>query len=228
MAADRSLVQGQQRVSSDSDALDTALEPWMAQAQGELQTMGCSSDNRTKTYEDISPDSLADGNVHPISEPGVLPGGGHWFLSTRDRQYIRALVVLGFRQEATMLVHRAYARRCRELESSMVTMDEGLCGSLFTPLDLEYVEMLVMVGDRRSAIDLILRAMDDYELGKLGRIVHSLDTQSRLKREYEQTVRAIEKGEPVTCLDSSPDPAGNLNIVRRLLRSLRGRGASLS
>jgi len=121
------------------------------------------------------------------------------FLSVKDRQYIRALVIMGYREEAARLVHQAYERRKQEREAAKARERERSGRTtLFTRFDIDYLEMLVLVGDRKAAMDLFLRAMDDFELERLGTIVRRVDSDMRLEIEYREAIRTIEAGRAPT------------------------------
>ena len=163
----------------------------------------------------------------------LAPRGGHFsgdkaardrFLSTRDRQYIKALVIMGYRDEAGRLVHKAYARRRQEREAARASEQQKFGHpTLFTRFDIDYLEMLILVGDRRAAMDLFLRAMDDYELDRLGTIVRRVDNQMMLEMEYRETMKAIEAGRSLAdCV--GPEKAKNQRRapLRSLLRRLFG------
>jgi hypothetical protein len=144
------------------------------------------------------------------------------FLSERDRQYIRTLVVLGYREDASILVNKAYDSRCSE-----IGIVNGSPGRLFSLFDVEYLEMLVLVGQRKRAVEVILSLMDDYELATLGRVVQSLETQSKLEVEYRDILDSIDTTgrlppEPVQ-VPASESSRGNL--FRRAFRALRQRRA---
>ena len=145
------------------------------------------------------------------------------FLSMKDRQYIRALVIMGYREEAARLVNQAYARRKQEREAARA-QEEQRPGraTLFTRFDIDYLEMLILVGDRRAAMDLFLRTMDDYERDRLGTIVRRVDSELKLEMEYRETIRAIEAGQLVAGnarpgkVQSQPK-APSRSLLRRLL-----------
>jgi len=107
------------------------------------------------------------------------------FLSERDRQYIKTLVVLGYREDAAILVDKAYGKRSNEIST-------GGSERLFSNFDLEYLEMLILVGQRRRAVEVFLGLMNDYELSILGRIAKNLDNQSKLDEEYREILSSIE------------------------------------
>jgi hypothetical protein len=139
----------------------------------------------------------------------------HRFLSKRDRDYIRALMALGYRGEAADLVQKAYEAGPRRPAGD---------GPLLTIYDLEYVEMLLVVGRRRVAVDFVLHLMEDYEIASVGRMAET--TRSRLDREYEATMRSIDADgrlPPEEIPDGSEEGGGS--ILRRLLDLLMGREA---
>jgi hypothetical protein len=135
------------------------------------------------------------------------------FLSRMDRDYIRALLALGYRGEAADLVQKAYAAGFQP-----PTGDKPL----LTIYDLEYIEMLLIVDRRRVAVDFVLRLMEDFELASRARSAEK--ARSRLDREYEATMRSIDidgRLPPEEVLGGSEEP-GN-GILRRLLDVLLGR-----
>lgn len=135
---------------------------------------------------------------------------GH-FLSERDRQYIKTLVALGYRQDAARLLRRAYEKRRAE----MGDLETGN-GHLFTPFQIEYLEMLLIVGDRRTAISTVLSCMDEYQIRETrdGKI----NLRSSLDREYERTISAIERDGCLPPADESePSESHGLhNLLRRI------------
>lgn len=139
----------------------------------------------------------------------------HRFLSKRDRDYIRALMALGYRDEAADLVQKAYGAGPRRPAGDR---------PLLTIYDLEYVEMLLVVGRRRVAVDFVLHLMEDYELASGSRMAET--TRSRLDREYEATMRSIDADgrlPPEEVPDGSEEGGGS--ILSRLLDHLLGREA---
>ncbi len=142
----------------------------------------------------------------------------HRFLSRMDRDYIRALMALGYRGEAADLVQKAH-----EAGPGRPAGDRPL----LTIYDLEYVEMLLVVGRRRVAVDFVLHLMEDYEFASVGRMGET--TRSRLDREYQATMRAIDADgrlPPEEVPDGSEEGGGS--ILRRLLDLLLGREAKSS
>jgi hypothetical protein len=136
---------------------------------------------------EVSRRELADkpGLLEPVHADAFVD---FHFLSEKDRQYIRTLVVMGYPEDAAMLVNKAYDRRCHEIDRH-----SGSSGHLFTLFDVEYLEMLVLVGQRKKAVDAVLALMDDYELATLGRIVQNMETQSVLEKEYRTTIKSIDE-----------------------------------
>jgi hypothetical protein len=163
----------------------------------------------------------------------LAPRGGHFsgdkaardrFLSTKDRQYVKALVVMGYRDEAARLVHKAYAKRKTERETASASEQQRFGRpTLFTRFDIDYLEMLILVGDRRAAMDLFLRAMDDYELDRLGTIVRRVDNEIMLEMEYRETMKAIEAGRSLAgCVGPEKAKDQRRAPLRSLLRRLFG------
>ena len=143
------------------------------------------------------------------------------FLSEKDRQYIKTLVVMGYRNDAAMLVNKAYERRCQEIDRPHQTSSR-----LFNLFDVEYLEMLVLVGQRKRAVKAILGLMDDYELATLGRIVQSLETQSMLDEEYRITISSIDQTGSLP--PENPKPiviSPRRNFFLRAIRALSRRRA---
>jgi len=141
---------------------------------------------------------------------GEASDGGH-FLSERDKQYIKTLVVLGYGQDAARLLRRAYEKRRREID------DLGAGGGhLFTPFQIEYLEMLLVVGDRRTAISTVLSCMDEYQIRETRQ--GTVNLRSSLDREYERTITAIEKnGHLPPADDSQPSSSRRLHdLLRRI------------
>lgn len=136
----------------------------------------------------------------------------------KDKQYIRALVVMGYREDASMLVQQAYEKRKREIGSAISYRGgHGANWALFTPFNIEYLEILLLVGDRRRAIMLVLRVMDDYELKNLGQIVRTTEAQAKIDREYFDTMRAIETtGSLPPEIDTARSRTSLLGLLRRL------------
>jgi len=154
--------------------------------------------------------------VEQVPEYEVL-SGSH-FLSERDMQYIRALVVLGYREDAAILVNKAYDSRCLEIGTVNGSPDR-----LFGLFDIEYLEMLVLVGQRKRAVEVILSLMDDYELATLGRVVQSLEAQTNLEVEYRDILESIDTTghlppEPVQVPAVEPSRG---SLFRRAIRALR-------
>ncbi len=145
-------------------------------------------------------------------------GPGHHFLSRMDRQYIKALLAIGYAEDAADLLQKAYKARLQETRVHGTEDRPPL-----TIFDLEYVEMLLIVGQRRLAVDFVLRLMEEFELASAGAMA-TTQTRSRLKREYEATMRAIEvdgRLPPEEEADESEEPEANM--LRRLLGVLLGR-----
>jgi hypothetical protein len=136
----------------------------------------------------------------------------HRFLSRMDRDYIRALLATGYPEEAADLVQKAYRAGAQPPTGER---------PLLTIYDLEYIEMLLIVGRRRMAVDFVLHLMEEYELTSGVRLAET--TRSRLDREYETTMTAIDidgRLPPEDFLDGSKERGGN--ILRRLLDVLLG------
>lgn len=137
------------------------------------------------------------------------------FLSERDRQYIRTLVVLGYREDAAILVNKAYGKRSNEIST-------GVSERLFSNFDLEYLEMLVLVGQRRRAVEVFLGLMNDYELSILGMIAKSLDNQAKLDEEYREILSSIDTTGALPPEKCKAGKSARQGLIRRALSSISG------
>jgi hypothetical protein len=177
------------RRSLDDNQGDNELVVWAHDALQRLFTRPESDIHQMALSMEIevSRDSFVDNKG--VVEPFPVYGDQHGshFLSEKDRQYIRALVVMGYREDAAILVNKAYDSRCSEIGT--VNSSHGRLFSLF---DVEYLEMLVLVGQRKRAVEVILSLMNEYELTTLGRVVQSLETQSKLETEYRDILESID------------------------------------
>lgn len=225
-----STIQGQTYIARDSPEIDQKAEkepaPWSpvplsprfggSDAEGDLHRMAISMNLHFAEKNLSQAPAYRDQQLRYVKE--IKPE--NYFLSMKDKQYIRALVVMGYREDASRLVQQAYEKRKREIGSAMgYRGGHGLNWTLFTLFDIEYLEMLLLVGDRRRAIMLVLRVMDDYELKNLGQIVRTTEAQAKIDREYFETMRAIET---TGSLPPEIDTARSRTSLHRLLRRLCG------
>jgi hypothetical protein len=119
------------------------------------------------------------------------------FLSHRDEQYVRALSTIGYRQEATSLLQRAYERRSREINGRHGSTDPADGVPLFTDHDIQYLETLLSIGRRSKAVEAAIRFIDEYENAQRNPNEDPTESLSGIEKEYVETIKAIETGGPL-------------------------------
>ncbi len=124
---------------------------------------------------------LADIPVWPLQSKSTTG-----FISPFDREYLESLASMGYAEEAARLIDRAYERAT----SNIV---EEPRGRLFTKVDLEYLEVLLTIGQRAKALSFIISAVERFEREAASRLA-SRQQDTWLDREYRRTIRAIEQG----------------------------------
>ncbi len=164
-----------------SDA-ESDLMTWAQDALGKMMLSPDDTDQVALTME-----------IEVAEEPGTAAEAdeagtdSESFLSRIDREYIKLLVMLGFRDEAARLVEQAHQVRSKN-HSTAASEDSPL----FTIYDLEYLELLLIVGRREKAVGMVLHLMDEYEVNVLTKIVRAHENQNRLEEEYHSIMTAID------------------------------------
>jgi hypothetical protein len=163
----------------------------------------------------LSMEVEVSGDRRFLEAPGLW--GTKRLLSNLDREYIRALVLIGYRVDAAILVERAYNGRLRDREAAVDDL------VLLNAVELEYLEMLAVVGQRAKGGKLLLDRMDSYQRSILGHIAGSIETRARLDKEYAETIAAIEAGGPLPPDDSQHPSEAPSGFFGKLLSALTTR-----
>jgi len=151
---------------------------------------------------------LADIPVWPLESKSTTG-----FISPFDRQYLESLASMGYAEEAARLIDRAY-------ETATSNTVEEQRARLFTKVDLEYLEVLLTIGQRAKALSLIISAVERFERQAAARLA-SRQQDTWLDREYRRTIRAIEQGKPL-----GPPGGEERGKLSRLFRRVFGFGQS--
>jgi len=189
---------------------------------------GASSEPERDLYRMATSADLYSFQISPREASG-FPGerfsgeraGRDRFLSERDRQYIKALVIMGYQDEAVWLVRKAYASRRQERDAARAREEQRLGHPvLLTRFDIDYLETLLLVGDRRNALDLFLQAMDDYQLNGPNASAPRDCHWPMLEKEYREAIEAIESGKPSSPSTDGAKPRPRGGSLRSLFQRL--------
>jgi len=137
------------------------------------------------------------------------------FISRIDREYLETLVMIGCGEEASELVRRAYDARRPEIENRRWFTPST---QPLTDLDIDYLEALIIVGDRRRAISALHQIIEQYELKVRGELIRAEEAPSAIDREYIRVMDSIENRDRKN--DSPQGRPGFLSSLADILKSI--------
>ena len=106
-------------------------------------------------------------------------------ISPIDREYLQALASLGYTDEAVRLLDMVYE------EARSTVAYNSIKPRLLHNVDLDYIEVLLLIGQRSRALRFIFSAVERFE--REAAALAGPARQSRLDSEYRRTIRAIEE-----------------------------------